>query len=80
MKKHTGGIFFGAKKRWACLSSDGTLALSKKREFPPYVILNVKDYSEHSSNDDDQSFSFCSVEDGVILVSLRPRKMDLYIF
>jgi hypothetical protein len=68
LKKHTGGIFFGTKKRWACLSSDGSLALSKRKEFVPYAVLKIDEFSEYNSNEDDQSFSFFSVSDGVILV------------
>jgi len=70
LKKHTGGIFFATKKRWATLMSNGMLILAKRKDQIPCSHLNLLEFSEFNT-DEDQGFSFCTVEDGVILRAVR---------
>jgi hypothetical protein len=70
LRKHTGGIFFATKKRWAALTSDGYLSLSKKHSQLPYNRIQLLDFTNFNSAEDSQSLTFDSVEDGVLVVSL----------
>lgn len=71
LRKHTGGIFFGTKKRWAALTSDGVLSLSKRSSQIPYNRIKLLEFSDFNYEDDNQSFTFCSVEDGVLVRAIK---------
>lgn len=78
LKKHSGGIFFATKKRWITLTSDGILSLSKRASQTPYNRIKITDFSDFNSETENLSFTFCSLEDGVLVVNIKQKNHLLF--
>jgi hypothetical protein len=80
LKKHTGGIFFETKKRWASLTTDGYLSLAKRASSLPYNRIQILDFTNFNYAEDNLSLTFDSVEDGVLVVSMNHSTLISLLF
>lgn len=70
LKRELGSIFVRWRKCWAVLLSNGRLFLSKDKDTDYFASINICEFQELSSVDDESSITFLSVIGGTIEVVL----------